>query len=211
MGRKGGRRRGRPRRKEGGIWWWKWHWEGVRLNASLPDRPPAYQPCLLHHASQYSSDRYYSRTQFPAGMCVDRATAPTRIVLPNYVPANVVATCSRWRVRRDTREEGKERKESHTCRLCTSNRTDEYVRHATVAPPAMDPPGITALVSHECPWTTQPVRTSAVAAGSQLLDSAVPRRPSSDTFLVFCPLAELWNGRERRWMMPRVFRYSKRD
>lgn len=109
-------------------------------------------------------------------MCVDRATAPTRIVLPNYVPANVVATCSRWRVRRDTREEGKERKESHSCRLCTSNRTDEYVRHATVAPPAMDPPGITALVSHECPWTTQPVRTSAAAAYSQLLDSAVPRR-----------------------------------
>lgn len=108
-------------------------------------------------------------------MCVDRATAPTRIVLPNYVPTDVVATCSRWRVRRDTREEGKERKESHSCRLCTSNRTDEYVRHATVAPPAMDPPGITALVSHECPWTTQPVRTSAVAAYSQLLDSAVPR------------------------------------
>lgn len=30
---------------------------GQKQNASLPDRPPAYQPCLLHDASQYSSDR----------------------------------------------------------------------------------------------------------------------------------------------------------
>lgn len=68
MGKKGGRRKlGRccgRRREEVGSWWWKWRaQEGVGLNASLPDRPPAYQPCLLQDASQYSSDRQNSRTQ----------------------------------------------------------------------------------------------------------------------------------------------------